>query len=71
MKLGLETAVCNAAVAGLFIFLFPFAENCFMQSMLSLLSVFTFKFEIDGLPMISPEQVFFAVNLLYKLFWSS
>lgn len=59
--------MCNTAAAGLFIFLFPFAEDCFMQSMLSLLSRFTLKFEIDGLPTICPEQVFFAVKLPYKL----
>lgn len=62
--------MCNIAVAGLFIFLFPFTEDCFMQSVLSLLSRFTLKFEIDGLPTISPERVFFAMNLLCKLLWS-
>lgn len=72
MKLWLETAVCNTAVAGLFISLFAFAEDCFMQWVLSFfLSRFTLKFEIDGLPTISPKQVFFAMNLLNKLLWSS
>lgn len=41
-----------------------------MQSMLSLLSRFTLKFEIDGLPTISSGQVFFPMNLLYELLWS-
>lgn len=50
--------------------LFPFPEDCFMQSVLCLSSMFTLKFEVDGHPMISPEQVFFAMNLLYKLLWS-
>lgn len=70
VKLWLETAMYITAGTGLFTWLFLFAEDCFMQSMLCLSSRLTLKFEIDGHSMISPEQVFFAMNLLYKLLGS-